>query len=325
MLVNLRELLKTLLAKNGIEIINREPEDFIWARYQEGLELIYVEENEVVNGDYIINFARKTELIKANKTLICVKGCTDDAKNLAKRMNVELLDRGDFTSLIGEFIVEIYEKSKEIPLEILQEEDIEVEEVEEESQDVIPIFLEEVSEEGEERIIKPTISEDEASAIAKGYVHGFDQKLILLPYFVFEYSLEILVEGKIETKNVKGVMAINGVNRKYEIWRRGYETTVHIDLPHERLEPALGLEECKKIAMEALEEEYSKEEEVKIEGENITIIEKRKTKPKKGTLKLNFLGLYYLPVWVAEGRDGIVMINGASGEIMKENTYGFTT
>ena len=325
MLVNLRDFLKTLLAKNGIEILDREPEDFIWARYQDGLELIYVEEEEIVSGDYIINFARKTELIKANKTLICVKGCTDDAKNMANRMNIELLDRGDFAHLIGEFVLEIYEKSKEIPMEILQEEDIEVEEVEEESQDVIPIFLEEVSEEGEERIIKLSISEDEASAIAKGYVHGFNQKLILLPYLVFEYSLEILVEGKIETKQVKGVIAINGLNKKYEIWRRGYETTVHMDLPHQRLEPTLGLEDCKKIAADALSEEYSKEEEVKIEGENITIIEKRKTKPKKGTIKLNFLGLYYLPVWVAEGRDGMIMINGASGEIMKESTYRFTT
>ncbi len=322
MLVNLKELLKKLFELNDIEVLDREPYDFIWARYGDSLELVYVEEEKVVDGDYIINFSRMTEEVHANKTIICVMGYTDDAHTLAHKLGIELLSRVEFANLIGEFILEIYEKKRIIPVEIFQENDIEVEELEEESEDVIPIFLEEVSAGGEERIIKLQISEDKAAAIAKKYVHGFHQKLVLLPYYVFEYSLEILMEGSIQTRSAKGIIAINGVNRKFEIWKRGFETTTSLSLEHERLEPVLGLEESKKIAMEALEKEYSREEEVKIEGENVTIIEKRKTRPKKGSISVNFISLYYLPVWVIEGRDGLVMINGATGEIMKESLYG---
>ncbi len=322
MLVNLKDMLKKLFEMNDIEVLDREPEDFIWARYGDSLELVYVEENQVVDGDYVIHFSRMTEEIHSNKTIICVKGYTEDAKSMANKLGIELLNRAEFANLIGEFILEIYEKKRVIPVELLEEEDVEVEELEEESEDVIPIFLEEVSAEGEERIIKLQINEDEASAIARGYVHGFHQKLVLLPYYVFEYSLELLIEGSIKTKSVKGIIAINGVNRKFEIWKRGFETTVTLEVEHQRMEPVIGLEDARKMAVEALNKEYSREEEVKIEGENVTIIEKRKTRPKKGSININFISLYYLPVWIIEGRDGLVMINGATGEIMKENFYG---
>ncbi|MCD6370727.1 MAG: hypothetical protein J7L63_04460 [Thermoplasmata archaeon] len=322
MLVNLKELLKKLFELNNIEILDREPTDFIWAKYEDFLELVYVEEEKVVDGDYVINFSRMTEEVHANKTIICVKGYTDDAKSMAHKMGIELLNRAEFANLIGEFILEIYEKKRIIPLELFQEEDIEVEEMEEESEDTIPIFLEEISPQGEERIIKLQISEDQAAAIAKGYVHGFHQKLVLLPYYVFEYSLEVLIEGSIQTKSAKGIIAVNGVSKKFELWKKGFETVVTIELEHERLEPVIGLEEAKGIAEVSIEKEYSREEEVKIEGENVTIIEKRKTRPKKGSINLNFISLYYLPVWIIEGRDGLVMINGATGEIMKENFYG---
>lgn len=322
MLVNLREMFKRLLVLNNIEVEDREPSEFIWARYGDTLELIYVEEDNVVDGDYIINFSRMTEEIHGNKTLICVMGYTEDAISMARKLNIELLNRKEFANLIGEFILEIYEKKKIIPVELFEEEDIEVEELEEETEDVIPIFLEEISGEGEERIIKLQIGEEEAAAIAKSYVHGFTRRLILLPYYVFEYSLELIIEGSIQTKRVKGVIAINGVNKKFEIWKKGFETTRNISLEHERFEPVIGLEDARRMAMDALETEYSREEEVKIEGENVTIIEKRKTKPKKGSVDINFLSLYYLPVWIIEGRGGLVMINGATGEIMKENIYG---
>lgn len=321
MLVNLKELVKKLFELNNIEILDREPADFIWAKYEDSLELVYIEEEKVVDGDYVINFSRMTEEVHGNKTIICVKGYTDDAKGMAQKLGIELLNRGEFANLIGEFILEIYEKKRVIPLELFQE-DVEVEEMEEESEDIIPIFLEEISPGGEERIIKLQISEDQAAAIAKSYIHGFHQKLVLLPYYVFEYSLEVLIEGSIQTKSVKGIIAVNGVSKKFELWKEGFETVVNIEIDHERLEPVIGLEEAERIAKGSIEKEYSREEEVKIEGENITIIEKRKSRPKKGSINLNFISLYYLPVWIIEGRDGLVMINGATGEIIKENFYG---
>ncbi len=323
MVVDLRELLKKIFALKGIEVLDREPYDYIWVRHEEGLELVYLEENEDVDGDYVLSFARNTEQVHASKTIICIKECTQDARKMAEKFGIELLNRAEFARVLGELIIELYESNKLEELSILEEEDVEVEDFEElesEDEDVIPIFLEEVGD-GEERIIKPAISPQDADRIAREYVHGFTQELVLLPYYVFDYSLEVLIEGTIQTKAVKGVLALNALNGKGEFWKRGYETVTRLDIEHRKMEPKIDFEEAKMIAEKSLEEEYSKEEEVKIEGENVTIIEKRKTRPKKGSVKTNFLGLYYLPVWIMSGKGGMIMINAVTGATMKGKVY----
>ncbi len=322
MVVDLRELLKKIFALKGVEILDREPYDYIWARDVEGLELIYLEDSVQVDGEYVVSFSRKTEQIHASKTIICLKGCTSNARDMAEKLKIDLLDRREFAHVLGEFLIEIYEQGKLNDLEILKEEDIEVEEFEtEQDEDTIPIFLEEVDEEGEERIIKPIVMPEKAEEIARNYIHGFHQELVLLPYFLFEYSLELLIEGTMQTKAVKGVLAINAINGKHDLWKRGYETTTRINLEHRKMEPKVGLDEVKSQVESILEEQYSREEEVKIEGENVTIIEKKKTRPKKGSIKAHFMGLYYLPLWVIEGKRGIITINAATGEIIKEKIY----
>jgi len=321
MMVDLRDLMRKIFELKGVEVLDREPYEYLWVKYEEGLELIYIEDKEVVDGNYVINFSRDTEQISAYKSIICLKGYTSDAKNMGEKLNIELLDRSEFARVLGEFIIELHEKNKLMELELLEEEDVEVEELETEDEDTIPIFLEEVTGEGEERIIKPAISAEEASAIARNYVRGFHQELILLPYFIYEYSLELVIEGTLNTKPIKGLLAINAINKRYELWKKGYETTTKIEIENRRMEPAISVEDSKNIAEKVIDQEFSREEEVKIEGENVTIIEKRKTRPKKGSIKLNFIGLYYLPVWVIEGKDGMIIINAASGEIIKGNLY----
>jgi len=323
MVVDLRELLKRIFVLKSIEVLDREPYDYLWIRHEDGLELIYLEENDVVNGDYVLSFARNTEQVHASKTIICIKECTKDARKMAEKFGIELLDRAEFARVLGELVIELYESNKLDELNILEEEDVEVEELEElesEDEDVIPIFLEEVGE-GEERIIRPVISPQEADKIAREYVHGFTQELVLLPYYVFDYSLEVLIEGTIQTKAVKGILALNALNGKGEFWKRGYETVSKLDIEHRKMEPKIGFEEASEMVEKSLEEEYSKEEEVKIEGENVTIIEKRKTRPKRGSVKTNFLGLYYLPVWIMSGKGGMVMINAVTGATMKGKIY----
>lgn len=322
MVVDLRELLKKIFALKGVEILNREPYDYIWARDDEGLELIYLEDSQQVDGQYVLSFSRKTEQIHASKTIICLQDCSSDAYDMAKKLNIDLIDRKKFARVLGEFLIEIYEQGKLNEIEILGEEDIEVEEFEtEQDEDTIPIFLEEVDEGGEEKIIKPMIMPEKAEEIARDYIHGFHQELVLLPYFLFEYSLELLIEGTMQTKSVKGVLAVNAVNGKHELWKRGYETTTRIDLEHRRMEPRVGFDDVRREVENILEEKYSREEEVKIEGENVTIIEKKKTRPKKGSIRFHFMGLYYLPLWVIEGKRGILTINAATGEIIKEKIY----
>ena len=321
MIVDLKDLLKMILRDAGAEILERDDE-FIWAKASDGIYLYLIEDKTAVDGDYVVNFIRKTEQIKGYRGIICLKGYNSEATKIAERGGVELTSREEFASIIGEFIIKLQERGEEIPL--ISEEDVEVvnveeEEEEDEESDVIPIFLEDAEESGE-KIIKPLIPELKALQLSKNYVRGFKTELNLIPYYVFEYSLTLEIEGEAEEKNVAGLIAVNAVKNNYEIWKTGYETVSTLTQPHVKIEPKTSLDKARDLALNGLIKEYTSEKEVKIEDENITIIEKRKTRPKENSIKYNFIGLYYFPVWVVTGREGVVRVNAVSGEIINPKT-----
>ncbi len=314
--VDLKGLLKMILRDAGAEILERDDE-FIWAKTPEGLYLYHIEDKVIVDGDYVVNFIRRTEQVKGYRGIICLKGCKPEAMKIAEKGGVELTSREEFSRIIGEFIIKLQERGENIPL--MGEEDVEVigfEEEEEEESEVIPIFLEDV-EEGGEKIIKPLIPELKALQISRDYVRGFKAELNLIPYYVFEYSLMLEIEGEEEEKSVTGLIAINAVKEKYEIWKTGYETVSSLSQPCIKVEPKTSIDKARNLALNGLINEYTSEKEVKIEDENITIIEKRKTRPKEKSIKLNFIGLYYFPVWVITGREGMIRIDAVSGEILR--------
>ena len=327
MSVNLKDLIKKVIMERGGEIVDKD-DDFIWARMDGNLGIYYIEEKEVVTGEHVVNFNRVTEQVMGEKAIFCLKGFDNLARNVANKLKIELIPRDQIALFIGEYILQLYEKGEELPM--LEEEDVEVEDIqydeeeEEENPDVIPIIIEDMDG-GEEKIIKINVSEEEALKIAKIYGGGFSAELKLVPYFIFEYSLKLSIEGSPENKTVSGIIAINGLNGKHEIWKTGYETTSTIELPHVKLEPRHALEKSRKNAKDSLIKEYTKEEEFTINDENVTIIEKRKTKPLERSIKVNFLGLYYLPVWEVVGRPGKLLINASTGEASKEDIYGITS
>jgi len=325
--VHLKELIKMMIQDMGGEIVDRDDE-FIWARLGGGqLEVYYLEDKEEVSGDHVIKFSRDTEQVKGEKAIFCIKGHDKLAQEIAKKMGIVLVSREQLASLIGEFILKLHERGDEIP--ILQEEDVEVEDIEYEEveelddPDIIPIIIDDI-ESGEEKIIKLNISKNEAINIASAYVGVFKTQLNLKPYYIFEYSFKLIVEGTSDTKLMTGIIAMDAIQGKHEIWKTGFETTANIDIPYIKIEPVKSVDDCENKAKEALIKEFTTEKEVSVEDENITIIEKRKTKPLENSIKINYLGLHYLPVWVCEGREGMVFINATTGEIMEKDMHQFT-
>ncbi len=325
MSVKLRDLIKRMLVENGW-VVDERGDEFIWGRAEDGhLEIFLVVEDHEVTGEDVMLFVRNTEQVHGEKAIICIKGYDRTAEAMASRLGVHLIPRDKIAPLIGEYVITLLERGEKLP--ILGEEDVEVEDIEieeweedteeEENEDVIPIIIEDVGG-GEEKIIKPIISEDKARAIARKYTMPLRVELHLVPYYLFEYSLKVVTEGTMEEKNASGIIAINALNGSYEVWKTGYETTSNIDLPHVRIEPVISLDDSRRYARSGLVKEYTREKEFTVDDQTVTIIEKRKIRPLESSIKTNYMGIYYLPVWVVEGRDGKVRINAASGEIMRD-------
>ncbi len=332
MSVDLKELLKRIIQDMGGEIVDRD-DDFIWVRMGEGVfEVYYLADKEKVTGDHVIMFARNTEQVKGDKAIFCVKGYDDFAFNIAKKMNIVLIPREKLANLIGEFILKIYEQSAEIPL--FDEDDIEVEDIvfdddeeegsdeeDEYDQDVIPIIIEDI-EGGEEKIIRPNVlSEDDARVFCEDYLRVYHAQLQLKPYYIFEYSLKVILEGSAESRVISGIIAVDALDGHYEIWKAGFETTSTLDVPYLKLEPEIPRESAESHAREGLMKEYTTEKEISIEDDAITVIEKRKTRPLENSININPIGLHYLPVWVCEGREGKVYMNAVTKEIIKRDLH----
>jgi hypothetical protein len=86
-----------------------------------------------------------------------------------------------------------------------------------------------------------------------------------------------------------------------------------------RIEPKIDVDYSKELAREGLIEEYTQERDFTVDDENVTIIEKRRIKPLENSIKISYLGLYYLPVWEVTGINGRILYNAASGEKIKES------
>ncbi|UCG69049.1 MAG: hypothetical protein JSV09_14890, partial [Thermoplasmata archaeon] len=69
-----------------------------------------------------------------------------------------------------------------------------------------------------EVIMKPNITMSEVSEISKKIVQGFRFDLELIPYYVFDYSCELLVEGKTTPQINSGILAVNGLTNNAENW-----------------------------------------------------------------------------------------------------------
>ena len=328
MSVNMKEpkdLLKMVLHDMGGKIEERDDE-YIWVRVNGSLQL-YCIANETVTREFLFQFSRNTEQIKVTKAIFCMKGYKPDVTDMASNSDIELISREDIEKLIGKYLLQRLEHGEEVSIldeEDVSVEDFEVENEEEQDMDTIPIIIEDIGG-GEEKIIKITVSEDEALKIARRHLQGFDTELNLLPYYVFEYTLKIVVEGELEDRTISGIIALDGITGNYEIWKTGYETVSSIGITYIKKEPKIGLDKSKKAAKESLIKEFTTEKEITIEDENVTIIEKRKTRPLENSIKINYMGLYYLPVWIIGGRKGNIILNASTGKIMKENIYGSST
>ena len=174
-------------------------------------------------------------------------------------------------------------------------------------------------EEGKEFIINPKIGMSDAKAMGKKLGEP-SVALELIPYYVYNYFCEVLVEGSLDTKKNVGVVAVNAVTKEAEEWSMDIETGI----PHSgyaKLPARITEKKTWGIAYQRIIELNTKVVEVMDERDVAIIFEKRKIKPKEDAVSINLSGLYYLPVWNIKGKTGVMIINAVTSEIIKEEIY----
>ncbi|MDI6917896.1 MAG: hypothetical protein QMC80_08905 [Thermoplasmatales archaeon] len=213
----------------------------------------------------------------------------DELQNFAKASNIILWDRDQLEREIGKAV-------------LLAGSDI---------------FFE--KKERKECIVKPKIGLSDAKAIGKKLGEP-SAALELIPYYVYNYSCEVLVEGSLDTKRNTGVIAVNSITKEAEEWSIDIETGMP-DSGYTKLPTRINEKKAWEIAYQRIIELNTKVVEVMDERDVAVVFEKRKIKPKEDAVSINLSGLYYFPVWNIKGKTGLIIINAVTSEIIKEEIY----
>jgi hypothetical protein len=184
------------------------------------------------------------------------------------------------------------------------------------------IRIEQKREEDEkELIVKPRITMGEVSEISKKIVQGFRFDLELIPYYVFDYVCELVVEGQPMPQTSAGTVAVNGLTNSVESWDFDFETITDMETTHTKLEPKFDERKAFLTAKESAIALNTREIQTVDDRGAVTIYEKKKVRPKEDAIDITKQGLIYLPVWCVEGANGVMIIDATTGKVIKEDLY----
>jgi hypothetical protein len=188
--------------------------------------------------------------------------------------------------------------------------------------DQIKVKIESIEAEKEgDVIIKPQVTMRDVSEISKRIVQGFRFDLELVPYYVFDYSCELIIEGTATPTVSSGILAVNGLTNHAETWEFQFETVSDLETTHTKLEPKFDEKKAFGTAKESAVALNTREIQTVDDRGSVTIYEKKKVRPKEGAIDIKQRGLFYLPVWCVEGSNGVMIINATTGKVLKEDIY----
>jgi len=317
-MITLKDIIIMSMKEYGYHVENYEPKEYLFFSRDGSFIIVNIMDREV-NGDDVIKFYRDLEQYVGTKILVCMNGYTKDAEIQAGKLKIILENRDDVAHDIGEYVLDLLMNNDERLKEILNM-DVEIEEETEETEDQesIPIFLENAKTK-DRKIISPVITKENALELSRKRVQGFDAKLILTPYIVFEYRAEIQIEGTMIPKKVFGKVGLNAVNGNAKYIKTGLNVVSELRIPYEMEDQVITFDDAESSVKEELINHYTKEEEIRIEKETVTIIERRNSRPKENTLTVNLIGIYYWPFWVVSGSRGRVKIDAVDGNFVEEH------
>ncbi len=186
---------------------------------------------------------------------------------------------------------------------------------------ITPEQLEKIQDTGlGERIVRPIIEISDVKEISRQTVSGFRHRLELVPHYVYGYTCDLYMDGN-RVASEKGTLSVNGLTQRVENWNERSEIVYALELNHRRLEPTLDSGDAKKLSKQAIVRMHSYDKEIIREEGHVTVMERKKVAPKEEEVKLDDMGIFYIPIWCVEGVHGVMIINASTGKIVSEDYY----
>jgi hypothetical protein len=327
-LSSLVDLILNILEFYEFKIIEVQPKYILGEKEESSVAVIGLNTKTSPSIDELMGIMKELPQVPDKYILATLHDVTPQIKEYADHENIEIWDRENLEEEAGRAMLGNIEKTQEeedIPDVMTVDEAVDVTVTENETKSPtdeektrpLPPPPEDLG----ETIITPTISMTEVSEISKKIVQGFRFDLELIPYYLFDYSCEIIVEGLDETAQSLGTVAVNGLTNNVEQWDFEIETVNNIEGSHTKLEPRIDIKKALQSARESAIAWNTKEIQTQDDRGSVTIYEKKKMRPNEDAIVIKKRGLVYLPVWCVEGSNGVMIINATSGKVIKEDLY----
>ncbi|UCF07704.1 MAG: hypothetical protein JSW28_08690 [Thermoplasmata archaeon] len=320
----LMEILKKILRSYEFNITMEYPQYFLAEKEGSSVGAGVLKDDTPPTITEIIDLMNEMPQDLDKLILATTQELSQDVEDFASQEGILLWDRKKIEEEVGRAVlsgfgetqaqdlldaIKIETTSREVPQISLEPEPIHVK--------IEPKGLDK----GGELIMKPTMTMSEVSEVSKKIVQGFRFDLELIPYFVFDYSCELVVEGQTSPQTSHGTIAVNGLTNSAESWDFDFETVGELETTHTKLEPRVDEDKAFETAKETSIALNTREIQTVDDRGAVTIYEKKKVRPKEGAIDIQRRGLIYLPVWCVEGSNGVMIINATTGKVVKEDIY----
>lgn len=329
---NLMEILRKILISYDFTIIEKEQNYMLASKEESSLAAAVLDTKITPTKDDIL--ALKAQMPpEVDKMIFATTAeINQELEDFAKEENILLWDRRKLEEEIGRAVLSDVDGEflgrrllEGIEEEITSPISEEIEEKEPEAPieaGPIKIRIEPKQNEDEgESVLKPRVTMSEVSEISKKIVQGFRFDLELIPYFVFDYFCELVVEGQAKPQISQGTLAVNGLTNGTENWDFDFETVSEVESTHTKLEPKFDEDKAFETARESAIALNTREIQTVDDRGAVTIYEKKKVRPKEGAIDIKKRGLIYLPVWCVEGSNGVMIIDATTGKVIKEDLF----
>ncbi len=314
-MVSLKNIITHILQEHGFEASERE--GILYG--QKGEELVSLGIYEKSTLANIEEFSSAVAEVRG-RHIFCVPGeVGQEAEQLAAQKDIVIWKKEDLEKEIGQALISHISEPETDSLfaELMSAKAPEVEGVEAKP---LPMYVETLGSEETQKVVKLRLTLEDVKEISKKTVEGFKYDLELVPHYIFEYLCIYEGKGGEEIKN-RGIISVNAYTGKYSAWDNEPEYTNQIDNTHVKLEPKIDEPAAKKVALRGVMETNTEHDEVIVERDHATIIEKTVFSPKEENIVLEKKGLVMVPVWCVEGSHGVMILDGTTGKIISEDYY----
>lgn len=331
-------LITKIFKTHGYDILrNSEHMQYILANKDNiTLAVGYLPSEAKTSKREIRSFIKSSRNDDAHRSIfISMEEIDDDIKHILEGQNVELWERERFERELGRAMISdmpVFESEKKTePTPVLDIPESSTKNNSERHEIMVPFVLGEVQTtiSGERKesietglnIMIPKISQEEAKTLTKKVVRSFRFDLQLIPYYIFDYTCEIVEGPRKKPSMAKGTLGINTLSNHIEEWPESFETASSLDQEFTKLEPAFSLDEALTLIKQAVIELNTRELETIEDKGTAIIIEKKRITPKEDVMEISSRGTVYMPVWCVEGSNGLITIDATSGKVIKEDIY----